>query len=141
MQIDRNTIKLWLNDEIDVIAVSGGGEWFELSVSAIQNIAQRAAKQALQGLEIIATDQGVNVIKDGVLVAYQAHSAERSRELNVRALLSGEKRLASPACHCEACDEAANGGLRSRMSLCPQCGDKRCPRAEHHASVCQKATG
>lgn len=41
------------------------------------------------------------------------------------------------ACHCEACDIAANG-MRLRMSLCPQCGDKRCPRAAHHNNQCAK---
>ena len=34
------------------------------------------------------------------------------------------------------CDLKANGGLRSRMSLCPECGDKRCPRAEDHRAEC-----
>lgn len=46
-----------------------------------------------------------------------------------------------PACHCEACDTAANQGFRSRMSLCPQCGDKRCPYAAHHDNACQKDAG
>lgn len=46
-------------------------------------------------------------------------------------------RLQSPACWCSACDSAANGGMRSRMSLCPSCGDKRCPRSLHHEHDCQ----
>lgn len=45
-------------------------------------------------------------------------------------------RMESPACWCQSCDIAANHGLRSRMSLCPECGDKRCPRAEHHGNEC-----
>jgi len=49
-------------------------------------------------------------------------------------------RLIQPRCWCETCDVSANGGLRSRMSVCPQCGDKRCPRAEHHDNVCSKTT-
>lgn len=44
--------------------------------------------------------------------------------------------LASPDCWCESCDTASNGGLASRMSLCPQCGNKRCPRATHHDRAC-----
>lgn len=28
--------------------------------------------------------------------------------------------------------------IRSRMSLCPECGDKRCPRAEDHRNECSK---
>ena len=44
--------------------------------------------------------------------------------------------LRSPECWCECCDTAANSGWRSRMSLCPKCGDKRCPRAYHHDSDC-----
>ena len=42
----------------------------------------------------------------------------------------------SPECWCETCDTAANHGLRSRMSLCPRCGNKRCPRATHHDNAC-----
>lgn len=46
-------------------------------------------------------------------------------------------KLASPAsCWCETCDIAANGGLRTRMSLCPTCGNKRCPRSNHHDNAC-----
>lgn len=41
-----------------------------------------------------------------------------------------------PGCWCEACDIAANGPFRSRMSLCPACGDKRCPRAKDHRENC-----
>lgn len=47
----------------------------------------------------------------------------------------------SPACWCSACDSAANGGMRSRMSVCPACGDKRCPRALHHERECDKVVG
>lgn len=41
-------------------------------------------------------------------------------------------------CWCEHCDTAANGGLRTRMSVCPDCGDKRCQRALHHGNECSK---
>lgn len=41
-----------------------------------------------------------------------------------------------PGCWCEACDIATNGPFRSRMSLCPACGDKRCPRAKDHLEIC-----
>ncbi|WP_313082622.1 hypothetical protein [Pulveribacter sp.] len=44
--------------------------------------------------------------------------------------------LRSPTCWCESCDIAANGGLCSRMSLCPECGNKRCPRATYHDNAC-----
>ena len=44
--------------------------------------------------------------------------------------------LRQPECWCESCDTAANRGRRSRMSLCPQCGDKRCTRAKNHTEPC-----
>ena len=47
-----------------------------------------------------------------------------------------DRGIKSPECHCEACDIAANSGRRSRMSLCPQCGNKRCPRASSHSNAC-----
>ena len=42
---------------------------------------------------------------------------------------------ATAACWCETCDTAANG-WRTKMALCPQCGNKRCPRAAHHDNAC-----
>jgi hypothetical protein len=48
-----------------------------------------------------------------------------------------QKPIAVVPCWCEACDVAANGH-RSRMSTCPECGDKRCPRAKHHDAKCTK---
>jgi hypothetical protein len=43
----------------------------------------------------------------------------------------------APDCWCAACDSAASPfGIPTRMSLCPKCGDKRCPRAQHHNSDC-----
>ena len=41
-------------------------------------------------------------------------------------------------CWCESCDLIANGPLRTRMSLCPICGDKRCPHAKQHDADCQQ---
>ena len=41
-------------------------------------------------------------------------------------------------CWCETCDMAANAGFRTRMSVCPDCGDKRCPRAGHHSMACHE---
>ncbi|MDO6385626.1 hypothetical protein [Uliginosibacterium sp. 31-12] len=38
-------------------------------------------------------------------------------------------------CHCERCDIEANI-LRTRMSICPKCGDKRCPHALYHGNDC-----
>lgn len=46
--------------------------------------------------------------------------------------------LVSPDCWCEACDVEANHGLRTRMSVCPSCGDKRCSMAAHHGFACDK---
>lgn len=43
----------------------------------------------------------------------------------------------SLGCWCEACDVAASpNGIRTRMCVCPECGDKRCPRASHHNQQC-----
>lgn len=44
--------------------------------------------------------------------------------------------IQKPACFCMGCDIAANHGIRSRMSLCPECGNKRCPKATHHDNKC-----
>ena len=48
------------------------------------------------------------------------------------------KRWQFVKCWCEDCDVSANV-LRSRMSVCPECGDKRCARAKNHANGCSAA--
>ena len=49
--------------------------------------------------------------------------------------------LPAKECWCEACDIAQGNPLgRTRMSLCPQCGDKRCARAKHHSNECTTKT-
>jgi hypothetical protein len=40
-------------------------------------------------------------------------------------------------CWCARCDMEHNV-TRTRMSVCNQCGDKRCPRAEDHRNECRK---
>ena len=42
------------------------------------------------------------------------------------------------ACWCENCDMMAHSNIRTRMSVCPDCGDKRCSRAAHHSLECSK---
>ncbi|WP_284076366.1 hypothetical protein [Herbaspirillum aquaticum] len=42
---------------------------------------------------------------------------------------------AAPECWCETCDEKLSQ-LRFRMNLCPDCGNKRCPKATHHNNAC-----
>lgn len=49
-----------------------------------------------------------------------------------------------PGCPCYRCDEPSwpriTVGDRSfpmgRMSLCPTCGNKRCPGAQDHSNIC-----
>lgn len=51
---------------------------------------------------------------------------------------------ASPACWCRNCDHAAKAGLSpleriragSRFIVCPDCGNKRCPKGTNHALAC-----
>lgn len=45
------------------------------------------------------------------------------------------------ACFCYTCDQSQrdNGEippLTFRMNLCPECGNKRCPKATHHDNPC-----
>lgn len=44
-------------------------------------------------------------------------------------------------CWCADCDEQVRANmatpwLLSRMNLCPDCGNKRCPKATWHANAC-----
>lgn len=38
------------------------------------------------------------------------------------------------SCWCRTCRPVALGDMR--MVLCPECGNKRCPRARHHDNAC-----
>lgn len=49
---------------------------------------------------------------------------------------AAERQAQRLRCCCEDCDIKAHGGLRTKMSVCPECGDKRCPRAAHHDPGC-----
>ena len=55
----------------------------------------------------------------------------------IKALAVARDKYRATACGCAACDRAVNL-FPSRMSLCPRCGDKRCPRAENHRNKCSK---
>lgn len=45
-----------------------------------------------------------------------------------------------PGCPCQTCDSPTwpvlHGIPLARMSLCPNCGNKRCPGAANHANEC-----
>jgi hypothetical protein len=41
-------------------------------------------------------------------------------------------------CWCAFCDTGGGALLPTRMSVCPDCGDKRCARAWHHSNSCSK---
>ena len=41
-------------------------------------------------------------------------------------------------CWCAACDMAKNV-IQTGMALCPECGDKRCPKAMRHDAACSAA--
>lgn len=57
----------------------------------------------------------------------------------LRAELNARNAFIESPCWCERCDTDSNCGFRTRMSVCPECGDKRCPRAEFHGNECSKA--
>jgi Zn finger protein HypA/HybF involved in hydrogenase expression len=52
-----------------------------------------------------------------------------------------ELRILANQCWCYRCDQEGKTsygrtGLRDRMNLCPDCGNKRCPRATDHRLTC-----
>lgn len=58
----------------------------------------------------------------------------------IKAVAEARDREKAGACWCATCDRKAHL-FPSRMSLCPKCGDKRCPRAEHHRNACGRTNG
>lgn len=47
----------------------------------------------------------------------------------------GMKRKKDVDCFCMECDIDENI-IRTRMSVCPDCGNKRCPKATNHENPC-----
>lgn len=43
----------------------------------------------------------------------------------------------APQCWCHKCSDASI--LEQRMILCPECGNKRCPKASDHALACTRS--
>ena len=70
--------------------------------------------------------------------AHDPASSEREILRMFEATTPAQTRLIDPKCWCEACDINLNG-WRTRMSVCPECGDKRCARAERHDQACSTA--
>ena len=68
--------------------------------------------------------------------AARGHHAWRELTEAFNAGCASAQQVEPVRCWCESCDMAANGGLRTRMSVCPSCGDKRCQRAKHHDNAC-----
>lgn len=65
----------------------------------------------------------------------EAQLAERDAEI---ARLRADARFreeTTPACWCETC-RPIKMGKDMRMVLCPECGNKRCPRATNHIYQC-----
>lgn len=82
-----------------------------------------------QHLETVAAPETAHAT---VQAAVHANLGTYHRVMAKRAVTTG-----ATDCWCQSCDIAASSiGLRTRMSVCPQCGDKRCARALHHDSVC-----
>ena len=53
-----------------------------------------------------------------------------------RAQQPAEAAPVEPTCGCARCQRLQLGPLRVFMSLCPKCGNKRCPKAEWHDFQC-----
>ena len=62
------------------------------------------------------------------------------REISGRLLVATEGEGDPLGCWCITCDEARHEWLDCMafrgMILCPDCGNKRCPKANHHDNTC-----
>lgn len=75
----------------------------------------------------------------GGWLSYRLRFAPLLRSLEQHLRERDEQRQAMRLiCWCEDCDIKAHGGLRTKMSVCPECGDKRCQHAQQHGNACQR---
>jgi hypothetical protein len=79
-------------------------------------------KQALEAFEIAAEGGGVN---------FHAYAEELRQAL---AELESQEPVARYCCH--SCFKTSGGVILDRMIVCPDCGNKRCPKASNHALKC-----
>jgi hypothetical protein len=73
--------------------------------------------------EVICTDQGINVVKDDVLMAFIPWEQAACRA-----------EVAVKDCWCTTCRPLTLEDVR--FVVCPDCGNKRCPKANNHANAC-----
>ena len=66
---------------------------------------------------------------------------KEANKANLQGMFRGPGDPDPAGCQCRTC-ATDRGGItleRSRMRVCPECGYKRCPKAEHHVNQCRAA--
>ena len=124
-------------------------DWMKLALTVVWNFPSHPGSHPKDRSDEMYDEDPVTAWRDGWIAAVDAlHAAVRDVTPAGNAILAQEDitpaelsaalaQQAEPVrCWCESCDMAANGGLRTRMSVCPSCGDKRCQRAAHHDNPC-----
>lgn len=117
-------------------------QWSDLELYAIKSYA-RAAIEADRAQRVPhPVYLSARALIDAARRDWPSSSVHRARvldEVNAleSALLASTPAPAQRECWCEKCDLAQGNPLgRTRMSICPECGDKRCHRAKHHDNAC-----
>lgn len=93
-------------------------------------------------IEDIRKRQQVGIAKYGTTVAqnplthaqWLQHAYEEALDMAIYLKRAMQASGSSPTCWCETCRPVTLGDMR--MVVCPECGNKRCPKATHHDNAC-----
>jgi uncharacterized small protein (DUF1192 family) len=119
-------------------------EWQAIAYAPMKRASARSQEETMsEPIKLPPIPEHVQILFRDDLRTYARLAVEQATaelRAEVERLRAELARLTTPKnCWCESCDmETSFLGLRSRMSLCPECGDKRCPRSVHHDHQCQK---
>lgn len=103
---------------------------FDLLMAAVHKI----APEGWQLVPVVPTTEMVEAYFAGKMEAQSCTHQQRARERvtrDYRAMLAAAPK---PECWCHTCRPVTSDDMR--MVLCPDCGNKRCPRANDHRNAC-----
>ncbi len=139
---EKNAFETYVKTEMGDIAIFDEGKYISPKIQNYWKIWKHVGGIKLQG-EIGVL---INLLKESLQVIETLegdNTEENERLLELRKKITGAIQSKTPEkakCWCHSCnrDVLVNGipFSLSRMILCPDCGNKRCPKANNHTFAC-----
>ncbi len=139
----RKNFEVWY-ESLGKVIPQAGYEHEPMDAAYLAHASQQARIDALEAklaeLKESYLLRVISDIREVTGLGYKPMLSELADAIKAKlAELSKDAEQHLRGCWCEFCNMKANGGLRTRMSICPNCGDKRCDKAKYHESNCTQA--